>query len=243
MAPARYLQLLAADGALLAKVAERDGSAAVPSCPGWVVRDVVRHTAQVYEHKIACVALGGPKPDPWPPAWPADPASLDWYQDALGRVLTMLRTTDPAAPAWTWRGANRTAGFWVRRLTLETAVHRVDVELAFGEPTAVDRELAIDGIDELLDLMLAGDWSDDPQPELTGAVAVATPGRTWTIRMTADRIDVADTAPADVTATVWAEPSALLQWLYGRAGDHVVAVTGDPTTATKLRKRLALATQ
>jgi uncharacterized protein (TIGR03083 family) len=239
----RYLELLATDGALLRAAAERDLSASVPSCPGWDVRDAVRHTAEVYEHKIACVALGGAKPDPWPPEWPPDSDSLAWFDDAHLRVLEMLRKTDPGAPSWTWWPDDQTAGFWLRRMVQETAVHRVDVELALGPTTPVDRELAVDGIDELLFLMFAGDWTGDEQPDLTGTVAVATPEKTWTIRMVEDRVDVNDADSANVAATVAAEPSPLLLWLYGRAPDDVVTVTGDTAHATRLRKRLAIATQ
>lgn len=239
----RYLELLAADGALLRGAAERDLSASAPSCPGWDVRDVVRHTAEVYEHKIACVALGGPAPDPWPPAWPPASDSLAWFEDAHRRVLEMLRTTDPAAPSWTWWPDDQTAGFWLRRMAQETAVHRVDVELSLGAITPVDRELAVDGIDELLYLMFAGDWTGDEQPDLTGTVAVATPERTWTIRMVEDRVDVDDADSGDVAATVVAEPAPLLLWLYGRAPDDVVTVSGDTAHATRLRERLAVATQ
>jgi uncharacterized protein (TIGR03083 family) len=240
----RYLELLASDGSVLRAAAERDLSLAVPSCPGWVVRDVVRHTAEVYEHKIACIALGGSKPDPWPPAWPADLDPLVWFDDAFRRVLDALRTSDPAAPSWTWWPDDQTAGFWLRRMALETAVHRVDAELPFGAPTPIDGELAVDGIDELLHLMLAGDWTGDEQPELTGHVAVATPERRWAIRMVEDRVDVAEGGDGDVAATVAAaEPSALLLWLYGRAPLEAVTVSGDPGQATRLRKRIEVATQ
>ena len=37
----------------------------------------------------------------------------------------------------------------------ETAVHRVDVESGFDAVTPVDDELAVDGIDEVLDWFLA----------------------------------------------------------------------------------------
>jgi uncharacterized protein (TIGR03083 family) len=239
----RYLELLAADGALLRTAAERDLSAAVPSCPGWDVRDAVRHTAEVYEHKIACVELGGAKPDPWPPEWSPTSDSLAWFDDAHHRVIEMLRTTDPAAPSWTWLPDDQTAGFWLRRMAQETAIHRVDVELAFGAVTPVDRELAVDGIDELLYLMVAGDWTGDEQPDLVGTAAVATPERTWTIRMVEDRVDVDEGDGADASATVMAEPAPLLLWLYGRAPDDVVTVSGDPAQASRLRARLAVATQ
>jgi uncharacterized protein (TIGR03083 family) len=243
MERARYLELLTSDGLLLRTAAERDLSATIASCPGWDVRDAVRHTAQVYEHKLACVALGGPAPDPWPPQWPEGSDSLAWFDDAHRRVVEMLRTTDPGAPSWTWWPDDQTAGFWLRRMAQETAVHRVDVELAFGTATPVDPELAADGIDELLYLMLAGDWTGDEQPDLTGTVAVVTPKRSWTIRMAGDRVDVDEAEGEDVAATVAGEPAALLLWLWGRAPDEAVTLSGEPAQIAKLRERIAVATQ
>jgi uncharacterized protein (TIGR03083 family) len=239
----RLFELLAADGALLRRTAARDLSSPVPSCPGWDVRQAVRHTAEVYEHKIACIALGGTAPDPWPPELPPESESLAWFDDAHARLLEVLRTTDPAAPSWTWLPDDQTAGFWVRRMAQETAIHRVDVELAFAEVTPMDRELAVDGIDELLYLMLGGDWTDDEEPDLTGSIAVTSPERTWTVRMLAERVDVDEGEHAEVGATVTADPGPLLLWLYGRAPDDVVTVSGDAANAARLRARLALATQ
>jgi uncharacterized protein (TIGR03083 family) len=243
MDAAGYLKHLAADGALLSRTATKDLSAPVPLCPGWDVRDAVRHTAEVYEHKMACIALGGARPDPWPPEWPADQDPIAWFDDAHRRLLETLRTTDPAAPSWTWWPDDQTAGFWVRRMAQETAVHRADVELAFGPPTPVDPELAVDGIDELLVLMLEGDWTGDEAPDLTGTMAVTTAGRTWTVTMTADRVVVEEGLAKGPEVTVSAQPSPLLLWLYGRAPDDVVGMSGDPRAAGRLRQRLALATQ
>ena len=242
MERAQYLAALSADGSLLSQVAARGLSTSVPSCPGWTVADAVRHTAQVYEHKIACIELGGTKPDPWPPEWPVDRDPITWFDDAHHRLTDTLRAADPSAPSWTWWPEDQTVGFWARRMAHETAVHRVDVQLAFASPTPVDHDLAIDGIDELLDLMLAGDWSDEAQPDLTGTATIATDQRAWTIRMTADRVSIHEGREA-ADATIEAEPSSLLLWLYGRAEGDVVTVSGDPGVARRLRERAALATQ
>jgi uncharacterized protein (TIGR03083 family) len=43
---------------------------------------------------------------------------------------------------------------WPRRQAHETAVHRWDAEQAIGRPTAIDPELASDGIDEYFEVML-----------------------------------------------------------------------------------------
>ena len=238
----RYLELLDVDGRLLSTAAADDLRADVPACPGWTVGDVVRHTAEVYEHKIACIQLAGARPDPWPPRWPADRDPVTWFVEAHGRLLQVLASTDPAAPSWTWWPPDQTAGFWVRRMAQETAVHRVDVQSAFGAVTSIDAELAVDGIDEVLVMMLAGDWSDDPQPGSSGTAVVATDEEAWQVVMAPDQIMVGDvTGEPDVRVT--GEPSNLLLWLWGRSPESAIQVAGDPAVARRLRHRLALATQ
>ena len=229
------------EAARLREAAARDLDATVPSCPGWAVRDLVRHVAEVYEHKATCVELGGPKPDPWPPAWP-DRDPLAWFDDALSRLLRVLRATDPAAPAWTWFPDDQSAGFWHRRMAHETAVHRVDAELATGSASPVDDELALDGVDELLRVVVDDDWVGYEEPGLCGTVAVRAGDRAWTAVMTPDRFDVAREALPDAEAAVTGPPSELLLWLYGRGPDDALTVDGDPAAAGRLRGRVAKAT-
>lgn len=238
----RFLDLLRADGDLLLRTARRDPAAAVPVCPGWTVRDAVAHTAEVYEHKLACLTLAGDRPDPWPPEWPADRDPLEWYGDTHARIVEALTGTDPAAPSWTWWPEDQTAGFWVRRMAQETAVHRADVESAFGDVTPVDPELAVDGVDEVLTMMLADDWSEQPTPHLTGTAAVETGGRRWHVTMEPAVVTVAQSSDA-ADATVSGDPSCVLLWLWGRAADDAVTIAGDPDAARRFRERLALATR
>jgi uncharacterized protein (TIGR03083 family) len=235
----RYLTLLDIDAARLRAVAA-DLAAPVPTCPGWTVRDALLHTAEVYAHKVACIAGAGTKPD-WPADWTAghdDP--LATFDEAYAALRAALHETDPAAPSWTWWPPDQTAGFWVRRMAQETAVHRVDVESAAGAVTPVDAELATDGVDEVLTMMLAGDWSTEPHPEWTGTVAVATGGRSWRVVMTAEEVTVED---GGAETAVTGAPSDVLLWLWGRLPDDVVTVTGDAEVAARFRQRLARATQ
>jgi len=239
---ATFLSHLDSDSRLLAEAAARNVAAEVPHCPGWTVRQAVEHVAQVYEHKLAAIESRGSRPDPWPPAWPPDRDPLDWFADVRARLLDTLANTDPAQPSWTWWPPDQTAGFWVRRMAQETAVHRVDVEAATGAATPVDAELALDGVDEVLEMMLAGDWSADPQPDLIGTVQVGTDDRHWLVEMAPTEVTVhADGGKPE--AAVTGEPSPLLLWLWGRASDAEVQVSGDRQAAGRLRKRLALATQ
>ena len=219
-----------------------DLGAPVPTCPGWTVGDTVSHIAEVYEHKIACIRMGGEVPDPWPPPWPLDQDLMAWFVDAHQRLLDVLATVDPASPSWTWWPPDQTAGFWIRRMAQETAMHRVDVQGASGGVTSIDAELAVDGIDELLTMMLAGDWSDDVQPGSIGTTVVRVGDRAWRIVLLPDRVTVND-AGDDSDACVTGAASDLLLWLWGRSSDASVRVAGDRAVNRRLRERIALATQ
>jgi uncharacterized protein (TIGR03083 family) len=238
----RYLELLETDGHLLRVAATGNLDKAVPACPGWTVRDAVEHTAEVYEHKIACIQLGGARPDPWPPIWSSARDPLVWFDAAHASLLENLRTADPTGPSWTWWPADQSVGFWIRRMVQETAIHRVDVQSATDGVTPIDTELAIDGIDEVLVMMLAGDWTDDPQPGSSGIVVVNAGHRAWRVEFSPTEIKVDQVADKSATQ-VTGEPSPLLLWLWGRAPDSSVRFAGDIDVAHRLRERLALATQ
>lgn len=239
----RYLELLHVDGRRLLDAARTaDLDAPVPYCEGWTVRDAVEHTAEVYEHKMASIAAGGAELETWPPEWPENRDPVAWFEDAHTRLLEVLRTTDPSTPSRTWWPQDQTAGFWVRRMAQETAVHRVDVEGATDHPTPVDDGLALDGIDEVLERMLAGDWSIDPQPGSTGSIVLATAGRSWLVTMTPEEVTVAEEATGG-DARVDGAPSDLLLWLWGRGPDATVQVSGDGQAVQRLRRRMARATQ
>lgn len=229
-------------GHRLASTAEVVIDEPVPTCPGWTVRDLVLHVAQVYEHKIACTELQR-SPDPWPPAWP-DRDPVDWLRDAHARLLAMFRAHEPTDPSATWWPADQTVGFWARRMAHETAIHGVDAELAAGRPTTLDAELAIDGIDEILTIMLEGDWSEEPSAESAGQrVAVVGDDRTWIVTLGRLSIDIAEGTADDVVATVAGEPSNVDLWLWGRASDDEIEMSGSADEIQLLRSRLVLATQ
>ena len=199
-------------GTRLADTAEQDLEVAVPTCPGWSASDLVRHVAQVDEHKIASTEL--------------------------------QRVHEPTDPSPTWWPDDQTVGFWARRMAHETAIHGADAELAFGPATPLDAALAVDGIDEILKIMLAGDWSEAPSPGSIGQrVAVVGGDRTWIITLGRTSIQVAEGFLDGVSATVGGEPSNVDLWLWGRAPEEALEVSGEQSDVRLLRERLVLATQ
>lgn len=241
MDASRFLDLLRADSDRLLEVSRGRLDAPVPSCPGWTVDDLAEHVAFVYEHKIVAI-LENRRPADWPPPRPKGDM-LEWLARARGRLVGALLSHGPDAPAYTWHGPDQTVGFWYRRMAQETAVHRVDAELAAGEPSPVAPDLAVDGVDEVLDIFLAGDWSGEPQPGSTASVRVTTEGGRWEVVLTPDAVACTPATGQDVQVTIDGPPSELLLWLWGRAPDSVVTTTGDPEALRIFRERLRLVTQ
>lgn len=239
---AGFVEQVRVNGNRLAFISKGDLQMPIPTCPGWTVRDLVAHIAQVYEHKIECTRLGH-APEPWPPEWPRADQPLEWYRDAHTRLLEMFAGSDPTTPSATWWPADQTVGFWARRMAHETSVHRVDAELARGTETPIDVELATDGVDEILRLMLEGDWSEDPDDAAVGQrVAIQTGGRAWDVVMDRGAMTVTD-HDGSVAAQISGEPSDVLLWLWGRAADDRISYEGDAHAHRVLRERLKMATQ
>ncbi|KQV15948.1 maleylpyruvate isomerase family mycothiol-dependent enzyme [Kitasatospora sp. Root107] len=137
----------------VAAVKGADLATPVPSCPGWTMADLVRHTGSV--QRWFSVLLRGRIQEP-PRSRDVDlrlPARegswADWLADSATEAAGAFAATDPDTPMWAW-GADPHARFWARRMLFETLLHRVDAELALGIRPGIDRALAVDGVDEFL---------------------------------------------------------------------------------------------
>lgn len=130
----------------------------VPSCPGWDLGKLVRHTGRVHRYVAALVAqrapevpardlvdFGCPADDGEPSAW------IAWYRSGAEQLLAVFDDTTPDTPMWSW-GDDQHATFWARRMAHETVIHAVDAHLAVGTETAIDPTVAVDGLDELLEI-------------------------------------------------------------------------------------------
>jgi uncharacterized protein (TIGR03083 family) len=249
----RLLTCLADDYARLREVAARDLSAAVPSCPGWTMTDLVRHVAEVYLHKVYAM-----EHNDWPAGWPPDFAGeepLALLDRAYGALTAQFDVHDAGDPAKTWYEPDQSVGFWIRRMAQETVIHRIDGELAAADPVApIPADLAVDGIDEVLVIFLdygSHRWLGEFEPTLTEIaqapvrVVVDPPqaGASWLVSYSAAGVDARPDGSGDAVATVSGPADALLRWLWGRGADAAVAVTGDPGAATDLRRALTAATQ
>ncbi len=235
LSPQRYRELLEQDFVRMRSLLDVAAPRPVPECAGWEGREVALHTAAVYLHKAAEMRVGEEVPFPREGLANVPPGTA--LDDAWEELSTELDSRKMDAPAHTWWPADQTVGFWLRRMAHETAVHRRDMESAAGEPTPIDDELAVDGIDEVLDVFLRWDWEDTPAPGATGAtVRVESGGHAWVVTLDPRKALLDRTGQASPDATVSGEPNAVLLWLWGRGPRPTT--NGDEAAVRELRERL-----
>jgi uncharacterized protein (TIGR03083 family) len=246
-----YLAAITADSTFLAAAAGRGLDEATPCCPGWTVRDVIGHTGAVHRQKEQIVSEGRLDGQPGM----SDPPERDlipWFEEGAARLVRTLGQSDPGSPIWTWDRADQTVGFWYRRMAQETLIHRVDGEQAHGSVSPINTDLALDGIDEILNLFIGGveDWGTlEMRP---GTIRLSGDGRTWTVRSAA----FSGTSPDGheyrglpmfvqrdgdgvPDATIEGDAAAVDLWLWGRGPLDDLAVTGDTDLVRLLRETAA----
>lgn len=239
-----YLSHIRADGDLVADIAPRGLDRPVPVCPPWDVREVAAHLADVYDHKVMAMRLGRrPQPGEWVTDEPFGKDTVEWFADEHAKLLAELAVHKPSDFAWTWWEPDQTVGFWYRRMALETVVHRVDVEMQFGPPSPIDSALAIDGIDEVLMLMLAGEDEAAAEGPGTGTVEVLAGDAAWSIALEEARTLVTPGRRTSPGAVLSGDPAALFLYLWGRGSLDSLTQQGDPSLVAAMRARLAAATQ
>ena len=231
----RAIELAAAEIRHLGEVcAGADPSTPVPSCPGWDIAELLRHVGMVNRWAAAMVEQSSQSRlsrEDMDSDEPDDPSALPaWVAAGADVVEASFRAADPTTAMWAW-GSPKNAGFWPRRMVHETGVHRADAELALGTAPSFTAEVAVDGVEELLDNLPHAKYFRPSVAELKGdgqVLAFVSPDASWTIPLHADGFDwVRDAAPdADATFTA---PSAsdLLLTLYGRRGPAPGEITGD----------------
>ncbi len=222
-----------AEARLLRQAAAANLDGRVPTCPDWNGAQLLHHCTQVYDG-VTNGMKANAAPD-WPPPERIGKDTATGFDAAVADLSATLNVGQPGDRTWTWHGPDQTVGFWIRRMALETVVHRIDAELIDGgSPKVNNEDLALEGIDEFVTVMLAW-YSVDGNEEVRDIlealqglrIGLKAPQRSWTLAIAPDGIDVENDVSDDTDAIVSADPSDLMLWLWKRVSTESVDVVGD----------------
>jgi uncharacterized protein (TIGR03083 family) len=204
----------------------------VPACADWTLEDLVRHVWQVYANVTLYVSTRATsRPDPLPTMPAGDP--VERLREQLDDLVAALTECEADTPIWTWvRNQPEGAIFWARRMAHESSVHRFDAQDAHGVRQPIDAELASDGIDELIDVIVPRVYSRDQVAGPTGTVQLeSSDGGAWSLVLEPSGVSRGDPV-RDPQVRVRGTSNALLLGCYSRIPWPSLDVTGDTDLLT-----------
>jgi uncharacterized protein (TIGR03083 family) len=151
----RYdVELQAETARFAAAVRDADPAHPVPTCPAWTLTQLTEHVG--FGHRWAAVIIERRATRPVAHDQADDlqvPETADersrWLVAGARRLADAVRQAGPDTGVWSWAD-DHTAGFWLRRITHDTLVHRLDAELAVGREVTLAPDLAADSVSDLL---------------------------------------------------------------------------------------------
>ncbi len=201
-----FAEITASTVTLASLIDGADLTRPVPTCPDWTLRQLITHLGRTHRWAAQITSTRSAEPIPMRSVpdgrLPDDPAQhAEWLRAGAARVIDAVRTAGDDQ-VWAF-GPLRPARFWARRMAHETAVHRVDAQIAAGQVPVIDADIAADGIDEWL-TFLTVPGPGQPDQRLGGLAA----GQVLHLHATDEGLDGAG------------------EWLISRAGDEVSARPG-----------------
>ncbi len=236
---AEHITAVGREARLFAEAARAGGlEADIAGCPGWTMRDLVRHLSEIHLWAAAHVAQPHDKPviDDlaelaafWPDLavfWPEDDDLIDHYLDTNANLVDALESAPLDVQSFTFLPAPSPLAMWARRQAHEIAIHRFDAENAAGIATDFDPTFASDGIDELLAAFAPRARKLPRTTTQTMAVHATDTDDRWHVTIAPDGFT---TRPGDGAAdvTLTGDASDLYLALWNRNGDADVTVHGD----------------
>ncbi len=221
----------------------------MPTCPGWEARDLIRHQGGVHRWATRFVAEALTEPgsqtlEEVSGGWPGDEELADWFEAGYLRLVTTLQAAPVDLTCWTFMAAPSPLAFWSRRQAHETAIHRVDAELAAGRTVAqlspCTPAFAADGVDELV----TGFWPRRAAPAgaegpVTLGIHCTDGGGAWVVTMGPGGVHTsAGAGEATSTCTVRGPAGDLYFALWNRGRVESLQLEGDRSVLSQFGKAL-----
>jgi uncharacterized protein (TIGR03083 family) len=193
--------MIESEGRRILAFGRRDPSRAVPQYPEWTMSDLVAHTGSILG-RTTLVCVQRPTERISAPRLPEGQDVFDWYEETLAEMIRTLWESDLDAPVWGFIDGS-TISFWVRRMVVETGVHRWDAGQALGDLEPLPDLVATSGLDEY-DGMWLSRMGEMPELEMTATDL----GRTWAFGSGGTQAAVEGTA-SDLYLRLMSRPSAV----------------------------------
>ena len=243
---ARYAERIEEDSALLARLPGQDGwDQSVPTCPGWRMEDLVRHLGAVHRWALTYVSKGLTEMFPQPTegqmlgSGPRREELASWLREGASELAAALRQSPPDLHCWSFLPAPSPLVFWARRQAHETAIHRVDGELALGTSGPLPADFAADGVSELLlGFAHRSRRRLGRERELAAVLEAEDTGDRWRFVATPSGLEVESGGLLSAPTTVRAPAHRLYLLTWNRLPLEAVAWSGSPEPLSWLRESL-----
>lgn len=135
-----------------------DETTPVPTCPGWTLRQLLRHVGR--GHRWAAQIVAERRTDMLDPrevrgGKPPHDGAIDWLRTSAPAVVDAVEEVGIDTSVWSFLGP-RPARWWIRRRLHEVTVHRADAQLALDRDFRLSAERAADAVSEWLEIMVHG---------------------------------------------------------------------------------------
>jgi uncharacterized protein (TIGR03083 family) len=232
-----HIEALRREGELMARAtALTDPDAAVPTCPEWTARDLVRHMGGVHRWATGYVAgrrteVSDVGLDEVVGSWPEDAALASWLREGCTALADALAAAPGDLECWTFLPAPSPRAMWARRQAHETAIHRVDAELTARRAVGpFGPAFAADGVDELLTCFVPRRSTKLlAETAATLVVQCIDHDAAWVLHLGPEGVSTAPAPPGgnDGDCSVRGAAADLYRALWNRSGPEELIVAGD----------------
>jgi uncharacterized protein (TIGR03083 family) len=237
----KHVTAVGQEAKLLAEAAGQSGlDTDVPTCPGWDIRELLRHLGMIHLWAAGHVTevhegfwhAHADLTEFWPDLavfWPEAEKLIDWYLETNANLVNALESAPLDVESWissSWEPRPSPVGTWARPQAHEAAIHRFDAQIAAGIASEFDPAFASDGIDEILAGMAPRRMEFRIASARTMVVRATDTDDRWCLTIGPEGISTTRTdGVADVVLS--GEAADLYMAVWNRGDDSNISVTGD----------------